>query len=269
MNMKRSLHALLVVVIAAVSTSVLANNTWNNYHWARDTSSFSLKVIDSVTSDWRYPFDESMARWSSTSVLDLAVVSVDAARKTRKRCKMVRGQMHVCNAAYGANGWLGMASIYLDGSGHIVQGSAKMNDSYNQDATERNHVMCQEIGHVLGLDHTTEDGSSQSTCMDYSSSVNSQWPNQHDYDTLLSLYGHTDSYNSYDDSAPDGGGDGGGGGGCNAPPGRGCNKNTNAGPDVPPMGVRVHRGERHEIWVAPGRHGGLWIHHIYLATGEH
>jgi hypothetical protein len=177
---------------------------------------------------------------------------------------MVQGQMRVCNAAYGYNGWLGLATIGLDPNGHIDRGTAKMNDSYSWYWTfeEKNHVMCQEIGHVFGLGHTSEDGSSQQSCMDYSTDPLSQWPNQHDYDQLTAIYGHTDSYNSYDDGSGSGGDSG---GGCTAPPGKGCNKN---GADVPPMGVRVVRGPHHEIWVAPRGDGGLWIHHIRLAPKE-
>ncbi len=60
--------------------------------------------------------------------------------------------------------------------------------------------MCREIGHTFGLGHTSEDGSSQNTCMDYFSntgtaatSTASTHPNQHDYDQLAAIYGHTDS----------------------------------------------------------------------------
>lgn len=109
---------------------------------------------------------------------------------------------------------------------------------------------------MLGLGHTSVDGSSQGTCMDYSTDTASQWPNEHDYDQLVAIYGHhTDSYNSY--SAP-GGSDG---GTCTAPPGKGCNK-SGAADAAPPMGTRVHKGARSEIWVAPGRDGGLWVHHV-------
>ncbi len=106
---------------------------------------------------------------------------------------------------------------------------------------------------MLGLAHTSEDGSSRQTCMDCSSDPASQWPNAHGYEQLVTIYGgHTDSYNSY---TVTGGGDS-GGSGCNAPPGKGCNK-SGAADAAPPMGVRVHKGARSEIWVAPGLNGGL------------
>jgi len=60
--------------------------------------------------------------------------------------------------------------------------------------------MSQELGHTFGLTHTSENGSSQNTCMDYFSNTGanatstlSTRPNQHDYDMLVSIYAHLDT----------------------------------------------------------------------------
>lgn len=252
----------------ALTAPAQAEHAWNTYHWARTTDSFTLQTIDSTTLEWSFAFSESLARWSQSNALDLAVIAVEDDSRTRRRCSMSPGRMRVCNAAYGQNGWLGLATIGLDSNGHIDRGTAKTNDSYAWYFAavpgEDNHVMCQEIGHVFGLGHTSEDGSSQKTCMDYSSDLQSQWPNAHDYQMLSTIYGHLDSYDSF----AGGSGDGGGSGGCNAPPGKGCNKSGQGVGNQPPMGVRVHKGGRYEIWVASRPDGGLWIHHVYLAPGE-
>jgi hypothetical protein len=76
-----------------------------------------------------------------------------------------------------------------------------MNDTYFNQAPyntpeERNHVMCQEVGHTFGLGHQDESGADLGTCMDYSQSLNSQHPNQHDYEQLEIIYAHLDGTSS-------------------------------------------------------------------------
>ena len=276
--------ALLLSAVLAVPAG--AGHSWANYHWARQTTeaepSFDLLVVESVTLEWQGAFDTSLNLWRLSSKLDNVIDSGDENSKTRKRCKMVQGQMRVCNAKYGQAGWIGMATINIDANGHITQGTAKMNDSYDwyfaANPDEVNHVTCQEIGHVYGLGHTSTDGSSQGTCMDYSTSTNSQWPNGHDYEQLDTIYGHTDSYDTYDTAATpseEGGGGGGddGGSGCNAPPGKGCNKYEAPG-GVPLGAVRVHYSPGrdgnlgHADYVLGDDEGGLWVFHLTLVPED-
>jgi hypothetical protein len=107
----------------------------------------------------------------------------------------------VCNARYGNTGWLGVAGISITGGTHITKGYVKVNDFYFDTATYntpawRNLVMCQEVGHTLGLDHQDEDfdNANLGTCMDYTSNPGTnQHPNQHDYDELEAIYAHLDS----------------------------------------------------------------------------
>jgi len=241
----------LAATIAAVSVTAYASHSWNNYHWARTTSSFTLQVIDSVSSSWDDELNLSLSQWSQSTKLDLQVTGFDDSTRARKQCRAVSGKIKVCNAAYGNNGWLGLASINIDNQGHITRGTAKMNDSYSSyfaSQDERRHVMCQEVGHLFGLGHTSEDGSTQNTCMDYSQSPTSTTPNSHDYAQLVTIYGHTDSYNSYAIGAA----------------------STAESKEPPPMGMRIRKGVFDEMWVAPDGKGGIWVHHITLAPGfEH
>ncbi len=194
----------LVVVIAAIASvtaltfpvGTSASHSWNNYHWARTAASFNLKVVDSNTPDWDSELSSAKTDWSTSTALNMIAGASDDTSRTRKRCPMVSGQVRSCNASYGFNGWLGLASINISGS-HITQGSSKMNDSYfnggGYTETNRRHVMCQELGHTIGLGHTSEDGSDQNTCMDYSNDLGNPSPNSHDYQQLSTIYQHLDS----------------------------------------------------------------------------
>lgn len=268
MNMKSmkviAYSAFVVTSSLLASSDVLADHRWNDYHWASKTTPISLKVIDSTTSDWSTELNNSLIAWSlSPSPFMLAIDATANDSKTRKRCTMVSGKMRVCNANYGRNGWLGMASINLNSSSHITQGTAKMNDSYASSMNEAmmNHVMCQEVGHVFGLGHTSEDGTSQDTCMDYSNDVKSQWPNAHDYNLLADIYNHSEEYNSYDDGTAINTG-----GRCKGGPKK-CGSakgNMEYG-----KGHKVLSSDKYEIWVQPEADGTLTVHHVYLVDGHH
>ncbi|MBI4786018.1 MAG: hypothetical protein HY782_03105 [Chloroflexi bacterium] len=195
----------LIVVLAAIAAGLAfpsdasANNAWGNYHWARTSNPFTLKLGDNVNSTWQTYFEMASADWTKSNVLNTNIVSGGTGRR---RCRPTNGSVEVCNYAYGQNGWLGLAQIWISGS-HITQGVVKVNDTYFNMAAynninERQHVMCQEIGHTLGLDHQDESGASLNTCMDYyyntsNSDTKSTHPNQHDYDQLAAIYAHLDS----------------------------------------------------------------------------
>lgn len=200
---RRTLIVAVVLTTVAIFASVVsASHSWGGYHWARTANPFTLKVGNNLTSNWTTYFNTAIADWSSSSVLNLTPVAGTAG----KQCRMVSGTIQVCNRTYGNNGWLGLASINITGGTHITQGSAKMNDTYFNTATYNNpneklHVMCQEIAHAFGLDHQSTNGSSQNTCMDYFSNTGanagstlSTHPNQHDYDELVIIYSHLDSF---------------------------------------------------------------------------
>lgn len=277
-NLRKSLVGQVSgLALFAMSVSASATHSWGDYHWAVSGNvSFILQVVDSVTGDWDGELDTALfgdadgnPGWASyPAVLDLEITSSDDSTRVRKRCNGVTGQIRVCNESYGANGWLGLASIWIDGNGHITKGTAQMNDTYASYWTipgEKQHVMCQEVGHLFGLGHTSEDGSSQMTCMDYSTDPESLWPNVHDFDELVAKYGHTDGYDSFDSGTSFDSG------GCTAPAGKGCNKNgaRNGAGETPPMGIRIHANKNFELWVAPGKDGGLVIHHVRLVPEEY
>ncbi len=196
---------LAVFVVAAFPSSTSANHSWNGYHWARTSNPFTLKLGDNVSGLWDGMLVTASSDWSKSTVLDTKIV---AGGTRPKSCRPTSGQDEVCSANYGNSGWLGLAQIWITGGEHITQGVVKNNDYYFGNSTyqynntaEMQHVICQEIGHTLGLDHQSTSGASLNTCMDYyhntsNSDTKSTHPNQHDYDELVTIYTHLDSFST-------------------------------------------------------------------------
>ncbi len=262
----------ITLILALISMPVFADHSWATYHWARTTNSFDLTIVNSTTSDWDPYVSRAMGDWSGSSKINMVEdASDDTSSRTRRKCNGPTGQVRICNLAYGQNGWLGIAGISLDNEGHIVTGYTKLNDTYFSMAYYnqfdwKQSVTCQELGHNIGLDHQDEDFDNQSlfSCMDYQDPPY-EYPNAHDYEQLDTIYGHTDSYDSY----ISGSGGGGGGGGCNAPPGKGCNKG-----DLPDSnrdtawGMSLGRRGQMETFMRIDPDGTRHLTHVVWAVGH-
>ena len=203
----RKLVALFALSVL-VAVPVFASHGWSTYHWPRSTAEASITIYRSLTvttySNWpdhlqksvygdpANPNTSNRRGWNDSSVLALSIVSSATDSTTRYNCSPSTGTIRVCNYAYGSTGWAGLAQVWPDSGGHIQRANTKVNDTYMGSTSNnpwRRHVMCQEVGHDFGLGHTSENGSSQNTCMDYyKNTSNSDWtstgPNQHDFDQL-------------------------------------------------------------------------------------
>lgn len=196
--MRRALvPALAVAALLLSATPAAAGHAWSNYHWRRTSNPFTVKLGNNLSGKWPGHLTKISADWTKSAVLNTSIV---AGGTTPSQCNPTKGRVEVCNAKYGQNGWLGLATIWLSGS-HIVKGTVKVNDTYYNtakydDPYARRHVLCQEVGHVFGLGHQVKAGSK--TCMDDKNGLFSQdyiHPNQHDYDQLKAIYKHLDSSN--------------------------------------------------------------------------
>ncbi len=195
---------LAFVALAALPLVLSADHAWGPYHWARTQNPLPLKIGDNVSTIWDARLDEAIADWNQSSVLALTEVGPNATGN----CRPPNGQVSVCNKTYGNNGWLGLAQIWVTGGEHITKASAKMNDTYFNQAQYntvpwRRLVMCQEIAHDFGLDHQDENFNNPNlgTCMDYTSDPDgppsNEHPNNHDYEQLEDIYAHLDDFNSW------------------------------------------------------------------------
>ena len=206
MRRVRSVSLALVAALSIAAVPVAADHSWGGYHWARTTRSFTLQLGDnSTTADWSRLLRASSGDWSSSRVLDTAVTA--GTSNEAQACRPTLGKVEVCNGMYGEQLWVGIAQVWLDPNGHIVQGTVRNNDSflqnpkwprYNTEAARR-YVMCQELGHTFGLDHQDANfnNASLGTCMDYTRDMeNNTTPNRHDYEQLADDYAAVDGYST-------------------------------------------------------------------------
>ena len=200
--------AALVAVSATLAAAAAASHSWSGYHWAARGTGFSLVLGNNLTSDgttnWPTLLGTASSQWSSSDMLNTSIATGNDPGRLSRKCAPTSGRDEICNYKYGNNGWLGLAQIWLSG-GHIVQGVVKLNDTYlgagssytYNNSAERQHVVCQEVGHTFGLDHQSTSGASLGTCMDYyqntsASDTKSTTPNTGDYNELDCIYNKAD-----------------------------------------------------------------------------
>lgn len=200
--------------------SAQADHAWGTYHWERkaaliltvgDCHTPSLQSWSSLLGALSPSSGSVVANWDTFSGQYLAVVGGNCSA----------GQIKSYNANYGDTGWLGVASVGVapNKGGHITSGTSRMNEYYAgygdfDEPIEWKHVLCQEIGHLFGLDHNRDGaygGTPDETCMnDAHRPLRYPTPNSHDTEQLDLLYAHTHTTS------------GGGGGGSKCNPVKGC-----------------------------------------------
>jgi hypothetical protein len=204
----RALTVLTSLAVLASAAPALANHAWANWHWERAANPFTVRVRDSTTQTknvlggqlWPAALRQAANDWSASSVLNMAVLkrtTLDLA--VRQICPFQPTAVRVCNVFSPDVTWLGLATVAPDvnsGDGHILAATAQMNDTWFStplyNSTNAQHVMCQEVGHTIGLDHQSESGADLNTCMDYATALDNPHPNGHDYQQLQIIYSHLD-----------------------------------------------------------------------------
>ena len=172
----RKIKILFAVLALVIPTSIaLASHAWSVYHWRSDN--LTPSVSDRTKGSF-YDVGAAVEEWA-----DLPA-TINPAITSKKNGNI---KVSEANSIF----WLGLARVYLDENGHITKGEVKLNTaalaSYGPDAAD--HVLCQELGHILGLDHQNAPDS----CMNDQATLGSiTSPNAHDADQLLAIYAHTD-----------------------------------------------------------------------------
>lgn len=198
------LYGASIAAALCTPSGVMASHSWDGYHWGRTVNPFTIQVGNNLSPIWLSSYIGALDDWNTPPLQfskKLDLFSVQGGVSNTKRCPPTAGRVEVCNNTYGNNGWLGVAQVWLSGS-HITQGTVKLNDTYfnrtsYNNSEWRNFVMCQELGHIIGLDHQDENNGNVNlgTCMDYTNNpATNQHPNDHDYTQIDAIYGnHTDS----------------------------------------------------------------------------
>ena len=126
---------------------MLGDNTtlrWDNDYVDAENGGLRLTLQNALDDTWQTEFELAVADWRESDALQLTTerVAVDY------NCSMVEGVMVVCNANFGATGWVGINENSIL-RGVIVSSVAKMNEYYlrNADFDHRRFTMCHEIGH--------------------------------------------------------------------------------------------------------------------------
>ncbi len=203
-----------------------AGHSWGDWHWARASNPVALDIVDSMEGKWNPLLPLVNSDWNQSSVIENRVAAGSDLIAEREACLPIDGKIHACNAPYADATWLGLATVYpVDLKfEHIKMATVQVNDTwfltplYDNDIARR-HVLCQEVGHVFGLDHNY----SEPTCMDDVDGLFDaayQKPGSHDMQQLSSIYQHTE-----------------GSGGCK---GKGCKNVSGAGLDVQRNVTRVN-----------------------------
>jgi predicted Zn-dependent protease len=198
---KLSEHVVMAVFAVALMLAPLATvaptaaSETGGFHWARNSSQFTLPVGSNLNGSWPGILNQAVADWNRSDTVTFRIV---AGGTDPQVCRPVSGRVEVCSSQYGTRtGWLGLTRLYFNKQGdHIDAATVQMNDSffdtggqYDNDAA-RQHTMCHELGHTTGLDHVNT-----SSCMNDSQSAvfNNLHPINDDFNKLARIYSHDDS----------------------------------------------------------------------------
>ncbi|KAL7488687.1 hypothetical protein ACHAW6_014278 [Cyclotella cf. meneghiniana] len=161
---------------------------WKSEYIQPNNGGLHLTLYNALDDTWQSEFQDAVADWEQSPALVLTTERVDVDHN----CTRVDGVMVVCNANFGATGWVGINENELVDN-VIYSSVAKMNEYYLRNAKfdHRRYTMCHEIGHGFGLPHTDENPYNKDlgNCLDYTMTPgNNLYPGDVNFEKLHGMY---------------------------------------------------------------------------------
>lgn len=186
MHIKSFFVAASVASLLAVAAPAHATHQQGNLHWTKpQNSARTIIIIDSTTTPWAPLLPNKVSQWGQPSKIDTNLNSGATDDSTRSSCPQPTNyrRVRVCSYQYNNPNWAGLASVaYNPSNGHIQHGTVKLDGADNGSLTDagRRHVICQEIGHNLGLAHWNVDGNNSCMNTGHTNDASYDSPASHD-----------------------------------------------------------------------------------------
>ncbi len=156
---------------------------WGPYHWTKPQNDERKIIIrDSIVDSNTYndKLGNVLSDWGQSAKFRFVRQAAETDATTRQNCPMPGsyGRVRVCNYDYTFSA-AGKAGILPNSQNHIQRGWVKVKNNVSSEAVKR-PLLCQEVGHTLGLDHRATTDS----CMHQNAAAASSSPDRHDYEQL-------------------------------------------------------------------------------------
>lgn len=161
---------------------------WNGYHWTKQSDNERKVIIrDSLSStSYANKLGNVISDWGQSAKFKFVRQQAETDATTRLNCPMPTyyGRVRVCNHSDYTFSGAGIARIRYNSESHIQKGTVRVKNSVT--STAQRPLLCQEVGHTLGLDHRGTTNS----CMYQDAGSASASPDAHDYEQLSNQTHH-------------------------------------------------------------------------------